>query len=204
MTGITLLIGTTNRAKGREMSEILTASLPALKTVTLSDLPPLPAIEETGDSFIENARLKAVGMMQSSGLPTIADDGGLVIDALNGAPGVHSHRFLGENTSFEEKMRHILELMKDVPDDQRTCHFECSVVVQFLNGESIECRGVCSGRIAHEIKGSNGFGYDPIFYLPEMKCHMAELTPAEKHRISHRGRAMQCVVSKLEQIVLEE
>jgi XTP/dITP diphosphohydrolase len=185
-----LLIATTNRKKCGEMAEILSAALPGVETVTLADYPSAPPVEETGETFVANAHLKARAAVEVSGLTSIADDGGLVIDALDGAPGVHSHRFLGVDRSFDEKMDAILDRMRDLPDEQRTCRFVCAVVVRTPDGTTFECEGTCEGRIARTKRGSHGFGYDPIFLLPESDRHMAELAPAEKHAISHRGKAL--------------
>jgi XTP/dITP diphosphohydrolase len=192
-----IVIATTNVKKGGEMEQILTSALPHLSFVRLSEFPEMPEVEETGETFMENAHLKAKATAQHTGLIAIADDGGLVIDALDGAPGVQSHRFLGERTSFVEKMTRVLEMMRDVPEERRTCRFECAVVIATPEGETWECRGICEGRIAHEMRGSQGFGYDPIFFLPQFGKHMAELPPEEKHKISHRGKALACAVERL-------
>lgn len=194
-----LLVATTNVKKGAEMVQILSEAGLDLEILTLADLPPMPPVEETGETFMENAHLKAEAGVQS-GLVTIADDGGLSIDALEGAPGVKSHRFLGEQTSFTQKMTRILEMLHDLPDEQRACRFQCAVVIAAPDGRRDECMGVCEGRVAHEMRGDYGFGYDPIVFLPELGRHMAELTPAEKHRISHRGKALACAIPYLKEI----
>jgi XTP/dITP diphosphohydrolase len=187
----TLVVATNNRKKGVEMSQIL-ADLP-LKIMTLSDFPHIQSeVEETGATYKENAALKALAGVRETGLVCIADDAGLEIDALEGQPGLYSKRFLGEDRPFPEKMKRILELMKDMPDEGRGCRFRCSVVIASPDGEQVHCEGICEGKIAREIKGEYGFGYDPIFYIPELKKHMAELTPNEKHLISHRGKALAC------------
>jgi XTP/dITP diphosphohydrolase len=191
-----LLIATTNPKKGEEMAQILSAALPDLEIVSLADLPEAPPVDETGETFMENAHLKAAAAA-FAGLVAIADDGGLVIDALGGLPGVHSHRFLGEHSSFAVKMTRILERMEDVPEAQRTCRFQCAVVIATPEGRTYECMGTCEGHVAHEMRGTYGFGYDPIVYLPELGRHMAELPPEEKHRISHRGKALACAVKAL-------
>ncbi len=198
-----LLIATTNRKKGGEMLQILAAGLPGVSLLTLADLPPAPEVDETGETFRENARLKAIAALQFSGLPSIADDGGLVIDALNGAPGVKSHRFLGEQTSFADKMTRILEMMGDVPDAARTCRFQCAVAVALPGGTILDFDGRCEGLIAHKRAGTNGFGYDPIFYLPSLDCCMAELQPEEKHKLSHRGQALGMAIADLRRVLQE-
>jgi XTP/dITP diphosphohydrolase len=196
-----IVVATTNVKKGGEMEAILTAALPELVFVRLSEFPEMPEVEETGETFMENAHLKARATAQHTGLIAIADDGGFVVDALDGAPGVKSHRFLGENTPFEVKMTRILEMLQDVPEEQRTCRFECAVVIAMPTGETWECRGICEGRVAHEMRGSHGFGYDPIFFYPPLGKHMAELIPEEKHKISHRGKALACATERLREAI---
>ncbi len=195
-----LLVATTNVKKGGEMVAILQAANLGVEIVTLADFPAAPPVEETGDTFMANAHLKAAAGVAQTGIVAIADDGGLVIDALDGLPGVKSHRFLGEETPFAEKMAHILEMMQHVPDPLRACRFQCAVVIATPGGPSYECMGVCEGRIAHDLRGAYGFGYDPIVMLPELGRHMAELPPEEKHKISHRGRALACAIPCLRQI----
>lgn len=197
-----LLVATTNRKKGGEMVQILGAAGLAVEIVTLADYPELPEVEETGETFLANAHLKAKAAVAQTGLISIADDGGLAIDALDGAPGVFSHRYLGESTPFSEKMDRILDMLRDVPDSGRTCRFCCAVVIATPDGRTFECEGTCEGRIAHEKRGGGGFGYDPIFLLPGLGRHMAELDPDEKHRISHRGKALACAVPILRTLYL--
>lgn len=192
-----LLIATTNKKKGGEMAQILAAANLPLEIVTLADLPEVPPVDETGETFMENAHLKARRAVEDFGLLSIADDGGLVIDALDGQPGVKSHRFLGEETPFAEKMTRIFEMMQAVPEEQRTCRFVCAVVIATPDGRTFECMGTCEGRVAHEMRGSYGFGYDPLFYVPQLGKHTAELPPEEKHKISHRGKALACAVEAL-------
>ena len=168
-----------------------------LEIITLEDFPDAPDVEETGETFMENAHLKARAAVELSELVSIADDGGLCIDALDGSPGVKSHRFLGAETPFPEKMAKILEMLHDVPDAERTCRFQSAVVIATPDGQTRECLGICEGRIAHEMRGDFGFGYDPIFIVTERGKHMAELPPEEKHRISHRGRSLACATEHL-------
>ena len=195
-----LLVATTNFKKGGEMVQILSDADLGIEIVTLADFPPMPPVEETGETFEANAHLKANAAVAQTQLVSIADDGGLVIDALGGAPGVKSHRFLGEDTPFDVKMDRILEMMRDVPDAERTCRFQCAVVIAMPDGVSLECKGICEGMIAHEQRGEYGFGYDPIVYLPQLGKHMAELRLEEKHKISHRGRALAQAVRHLRAI----
>ena len=193
-----------NVKKRGEMAEILREAGLGIEIVTLADFPDAPEVEETGDTFMENAHLKARAAVERTGLVSIADDGGLCIDALGGDPGVKSHRFLGEDTPFSEKMAHILEMLKDTPEAERTCRFQCAVVIATPEGETFECMGVCEGHIAYELKGTFGFGYDPVVLIPELGRHMAELPPAEKHLISHRGKALACAVPYLRTIFRQD
>ena len=195
-----LLIATANPKKRGEMTEILGAAGLDVELLTLTDFPPAPDVEETGETFLDNARLKARAGLARTGIATIADDSGLVIDALDGQPGVLSHRFLGMDTPFPEKMAQILEMLRDVPDANRTARFVASVVIAAPDGREWNCEGTCEGQIAHEMRGGFGFGYDPILYLPERGQTLAELSPKEKHSISHRGRALACAVPHLREL----
>jgi XTP/dITP diphosphohydrolase len=183
------------------MAEIIAS--PRWELVTAADLGiSLPDIAEVGLTYAENALLKARAASRATGVTAIADDAGLEIDALGGDPGLRSRRFLGEGTPFSEKMRRILQLMKSVPDDGRSCRFRAAVAVVQPTGEQHLCFGVCEGRIARQARGSFGFGYDPIFFVPDLGRHMAELVPSEKHRISHRGQALACARRVLESVLL--
>ena len=201
MTKHTLLIATSNPKKCGEMREILEAANLNTELKTLADFPELPPVDETGETFMENAHLKARAAVEATGLISIADDGGLVIDALGGDPGVKSHRFLGEDTPFDVKMTKILESMRATPEAERTARFVSAVVIAAPDGRTWECLGTCEGRIAGEMKGANGFGYDPIFYLPELNLHLAELIPAEKHKLSHRGKSLACALETLKTLL---
>lgn len=192
-----VVVATTNVKKGREMLQILSGGRPDLEFVTLAGFTDMPEVEETGETFAENARLKARAAAQFTHLPAIADDGGLCIDALGGMPGVKSHRYLGVDTSFEVKMEHILAELAAAPDAQRGCRFQCAVCIALPDGREADCMGICEGRVARERRGAYGFGYDPIFFVVELGRHMAELPPEEKHRISHRGKALACALENL-------
>lgn len=146
-------------------------------------------VEETGTTFEENSMLKAEAVMKASGLPVLADDSGLMVDALGGAPGVYSARY-GNRHSDAERVEYLLENLKDVPDEKRTAKFVCVITCLWPDGRSIVARGECPGQILHEAHGSNGFGYDPVFYVPEKGKTFAELAPEEKNAISHRSRAL--------------
>ena len=153
-------------------------------------------VEETGATFEENALLKARAVMEASGLPAIADDSGLCVDALNGAPGVYSARYGGAGLDDEGRYRLLLENMRGMLD--RRCKFVSVICCACPNGDVLTARGECSGTLAYAPKGEGGFGYDPIFFVPEMKMTFAELTQEEKNAVSHRGRALSTFQRELE------
>lgn len=209
-----LVIATHNVKKAGEMVTILRERIPELTIRTLADYPGAPEPEEIGETYAENATIKAVSAARFTGELCVADDAGLEIDALDGAPGLRSKRFGGEDLPFPEKMAMILDSMKDVPEEGRGARFRCCVAVadgraaglskpEAVRGGTESAQGsgrrvvatnvfeaTCEGRIALERSGSGGFGYDPIFYLPELGCCMADLSAAEKHAISHRGKVL--------------
>ena len=156
-------------------------------------------VDETGTTFEENSLLKAEAVMKASGLPVLADDSGLMVDALNGAPGVYSARY-GHKSSDGERTEFLLENMKDVPDGKRTAKFVCVITCLWPDGRKIVARGECPGVITHEVHGENGFGYDPVFYLPELGMTYAELPSEQKNAISHRARALQEFCRKYQQM----
>ena len=182
-----LLIATNNRGKLREYRDIL-GDLP-LDLVTPADVGLELEIAETGATYYENARMKAEAFAQASGLLTLADDSGLEVDALDGAPGVHSHRYA--QGSDGERYRVLLEQLQGVPPEKRTARFRCVIVLFGPAGVIHTCEGICPGVIVDRPRGEGGFGYDPVFYLPEIGKTMAELSPQEKNCLSHRGRAGQ-------------
>lgn len=154
-------------------------------------------IEENGTTFEENALIKARAVADALAARgkeqtcvVMADDSGLEIDCLDGEPGVYSARYLGEETPFDRKSRDFLRRMADVPDEKRQARFVCAIAAVFPDGETVTTKGIVEGRISHELRGDNGFGYDIIFYLPEYGCTAAELSDEEKNRISHRSRAL--------------
>jgi len=195
-----LVIATHNRKKGGEMIQILGKRFPQLELRTLADYPDSPEPDETGTTYAGNAIIKAESAARTTGEWALADDAGLEIDALNGEPGLWSKRFAGEETPFPEKMRRILELLDSVPEQRRTARFRCCVALspgcvtnqpsQENLGRSVVFEATCEGRIALEPSGAGGFGYDPIFFLPEQGCTMADLTAEQKHSISHRGKVL--------------
>ena len=156
-------------------------------------------IVEDGMSFEENAEIKArsVSRVLTSDI-VLADDSGLEIDYLDKAPGIYSARFAGEDTSYDIKNRIFLDRLEGVPDEERTARFVCAVAAVFPDGTAETVRETIEGRIAHEISGDNGFGYDPIFYVPEYGCTTAEMTPEQKNELSHRGKAMRSMKKILE------
>ena len=156
-------------------------------------------VDETGTTFEENSLLKAEAVMKASGLPVLADDSGLMVDALNGAPGVYSARY-GHKSSDGERTEFLLENMKDVPDGKRTAKFVCVITCLWPDGRKIVARGECPGVITREVHGKNGFGYDPVFYLPELGMTYAELPSEQKNAISHRARALQEFCRKYQQM----
>lgn len=154
-------------------------------------------IVEDGKTFEENALIKARTIMKMTGDIVLADDSGLEIDYLDKAPGIYSARFLGENTSYDIKNNYILDKLKDVPDEARTARFVCAMAAVFPDGEEITRLGTVEGIIGYEIAGENGFGYDPIFYLPEYGCTSAQLVPEKKNEISHRGKALRALTEAI-------
>ena len=156
-------------------------------------------VEETGTTFEENSFLKADAVMKASGLPVLADDSGLMVDALDGAPGVYSARY-GHKASDKERTAYLLENMKDVPEDRRGAKFVCVITCLFPDGRKIVARGECPGVIARAPHGENGFGYDPVFYLPELGMTYAELPSEQKNAISHRARALQDFCRKYQEV----
>ena len=156
-------------------------------------------VEETGTTFEENSFLKADAVMKASGLPVLADDSGLMVDALDGAPGVYSARY-GHKASDKERTAYLLENMKDVPEERRGAQFGCVITCLFPDGRKIVARGECPGVIARAPHGENGFGYDPVFYLPELGMTYAELPSEQKNAISHRARALQDFCRKYQEV----
>ncbi len=195
----TLLVATHNKGKLREYRELL-RDLP-VRLVYLDDVGIHEDVPETGSTFEENAIQKATACARLSGLLTLADDSGLEVDALGGAPGVHSKRYAGPDASDEDRIRKLLTELKGVPPEKRTARFRCVIAVATPEGEVITAEGTVEGVIATEPRGHHGFGYDPVFYLPDRGCTMAELPPEEKNRISHRARAAQAIKASLLELI---
>ncbi len=188
-------LATGNAHKVREVREIL-AGLP-FEVATMQEAGFRGEIEEDGATFEENALLKARAVHAAVGGFVMADDSGLAIDALGGEPGIHSARFAGRDATYPEKIAEIRRRLEGVPDAARTCRFVCAIAVVRPDGSSFTVRGTVEGRIAREMRGDGGFGYDPVFLLPERGLTVAELPSEEKHAISHRGRALRAMVERL-------
>ncbi len=183
-----IVIATHNRKKAGEMLTILGAALPEIEWLTLADYEGAPEPDETGSTYQDNARIKAESAAGFTGEICVADDAGLEIDALGGEPGLYSKRFGGEELPFPEKMALILGRMDGTPD--RAARFRCAVAVA-IPGKATELfESTCEGVIAEEPSGAGGFGYDPIFFLPQLGRTMADLTASEKHQVSHRGKVL--------------
>lgn len=202
-----VIFATGNEGKMREIRAILGDM--ELKIRSMKEAGLAPDIEENGSTFEENARIKAQTVAdalsaqeKTRACVVMADDSGLEIDALNGEPGVYSARYLGEETPFSEKSADLLRRLKDVPEKERSARFVCAIAAVFPDGETVVARGVIEGRIGYELRGDNGFGYDPIFYLPEYGRTAAELTDDEKNRISHRSRALEHMKEELKKRML--
>ncbi|MFB4165408.1 XTP/dITP diphosphatase [Alteribacillus sp. JSM 102045] len=181
-----IIVASKNQGKVKEFKHILgdDISVQSLLDITFED------IAETGSTFEENAALKAEAVLEQLGNPAIADDSGLEIDALNGRPGIYSARYAGPDKNDEDNINKVLEELKGVPEENRTARFVCVIAVA-VPEKTYLYRGTCEGRIAFFKSGHEGFGYDPIFYLPEKNSTMAELSPEEKNKISHRYDALQ-------------
>ena len=182
-----LLLATNNKGKVREYKSLL-RGIP-YEIVTPAELGITAEVDEAGGSFEENAGLKATALAAESGLLSLADDSGLEVDALGGEPGVLSARYAGEGTSDTERIDYLLARLKDVSEEKRTARFRCVIAIAAPDGRVEFCEGECRGFITREPRGNNGFGYDPVFYLPELGKTMAELPTEEKNKISHRARA---------------
>jgi XTP/dITP diphosphohydrolase len=190
-----LLLATGNKAKVREYKSLL-KGLP-FELVLLAELGINTGVDEIGESLEENARLKAATLARKSQLLTLADDSGLEVDALGGEPGRLSARYAGEGASDRDRVEYLLSRLEDVPEGKRSARFRCVIAIARPGGEVELCSGECHGFITLEPRGKEGFGYDPIFYLPGLGKTMAELTLEEKNRVSHRGRAARQAIQLL-------
>ena len=189
-----VVLATHNPGKLKEMEDILARF--GVEVVSPKDLGLTVDVEETGTTFAENAMLKAKAICAAAKLPAIADDSGLCVDALNGGPGVYSARYGGEG--LDDKGRYMLLLNSMRGQPTRAAHFACAIACAFPNGDELTAEGRCDGTIAFAPMGEGGFGYDPVFFVPELKKTFGQLTAEEKSAISHRGRALAAFVEKLE------
>lgn len=154
-------------------------------------------VDENGKSFAENAIIKACAVQKLTDAIVLADDSGLEIDYLDRAPGIYSARYMGEHTSYDIKNNHILKLLSGVPPEKRTARFVCAIAAALPDGTVLTSEGVMEGRIGYKAAGRNGFGYDPIFYLPQYECTSAEISPEQKNEVSHRGKALRAMKEQL-------
>jgi len=192
-----IVLATGNQGKVNEMADLLSEfgfDVRSQSEFNVSD------IAETGSTFIENAIIKAKHAAKETGLPAIADDSGLEVDALNGEPGIYSARYSGENATDKNNINKLLEAMKNIPKEKRTARFHCVLVLmKHANDPTpLVCHGQWEGQILTKLTGNNGFGYDPIFYVPDQKCSSAELSPSVKKNVSHRGKALRLLFAELD------
>lgn len=184
-----LVLATRNLGKVRELGEMLSDQR-KVEILSLRDFSDAPQIVEDGETYQENARKKATQIAEHTGYLTLGDDSGLEVDALNGAPGVYSARYAGENASDAQRIEKLLDALKDVPDDQRTARFKCAIAIAEPEGQSKVVVGICEGKIIRESRGVHGFGYDPVFVPAGYDRTFAELGDEVKNRISHRAKAL--------------
>lgn len=190
-----IIFATGNAGKMKEIREIL-KDLDA-EVLSMKEAGVEADIVEDGKTFEENAVIKAKTVCELTGEIALADDSGLEIDYLNKEPGIYSARYMGEDTSYRIKNANLIERLEGVPDEKRTARFVCAIAAAFPDGTVKTVRGTMEGRIGYEEAGENGFGYDPIFYLPEYGCSSAELSMEEKNKISHRGKALCAIKEEL-------
>mgnify|MGYP002801171179 FL=1 len=191
-----IIFATGNEGKMKEIREILAD--PHVEILSMKEAGITAEIEENGTSFEENAVIKAKAVMELCHEIVLADDSGLEIDYLNKEPGIYSARYMGEDTSYRIKNQNLIDRLEGVPDEERTARFVCVIAAAFPDGKVLTARGTIEGRIGYEEKGENGFGYDPIFYVPEYGCSTAQLSPEVKNQISHRGKALREMKRKLQ------
>jgi len=193
-----VLLATQNKGKVKELQELLAGE--DIEVLSLLDIENWEEVAESGSTFAENAALKARIAAQRTGLVSLADDSGLEVDALHGAPGVYSARYAGEPKDDDRNNEKLLKELEGVPEDQRTARFRCALVVATPTGEEYLTEGVVEGRILTERRGKEGFGYDPLFYLPDFGRTMAQLNVNQKNKISHRAQAFRKAVPILKEL----
>ena len=190
-----IIFATGNEGKMKEVRMILEdLGLPVL---SLKDAGITADVEENGTTFEENAQIKAKAIMEMPGALVLADDSGLEVDALDKEPGIYSARYMGHDTSYHIKNQNIIDRLKGKVGEERSARFVCAIAAAFPDGRVLITRGTMEGQIGYEEKGENGFGYDPIFYLPEYQCYSAELSLEEKNKLSHRGKALRLMKERL-------
>ena len=190
-----LIFATGNEGKMKEVRMILEdLGLPVL---SLKDAGITADVEENGTTFEENAQIKAKAIMEMTGALVLADDSGLEVDALDKEPGIYSARYMGHDTSYHIKNQNIIDRLEGKVGEERSARFVCAIAAAFPDGRVLITRGTMEGQIGYEEKGENGFGYDPIFYLPEYQCYSAELSLEEKNKLSHRGKALRLMKERL-------
>lgn len=194
-----LVLATRNNGKIEEMKTMLSPY--GIEVKGVSEYPECPEVEEDGVTFQENARKKAETISKVLGLPALADDSGLEVDAMEGRPGVYSARFAGPHATDEDNINKLIESMKDVPAGERQARFRCVLALAVPGRETWFTEGACEGHIVLEPKGSHGFGYDPIFYLPELEKTMAQLSKDEKNDMSHRGKAVRQFLDEVSRLL---
>ena len=200
-----IIFATGNEGKMKEVRMIL-ADL-QIPVLSMKEAGIATDIDENGTTFEENAVIKAKAVAacaaKNENIVVLSDDSGLEIDYLNKEPGIYSARYMGEDTSYTIKNANLIERLQGVPDEKRTARFVCAIAAAMPDGTSLVTRGTIEGRIGYEERGENGFGYDPILYLPEYQCYSAELDPEEKNKISHRGKALTLMKEELRKTVQE-
>ena len=196
-----IIFATGNEGKMKEIRMIL-ADL-GVPVLSMKEAGVSADIVEDGKTFEENAAIKAETIRDLTGAIVLADDSGLEIDYLGGEPGIYSARYMGEDTSYDIKNQNLLDRLEGVPDEKRTARFVCAICAALPDGRKLTTRGTIEGIIGHGISGENGFGYDPIFWLPEYGCSTAELSPEKKNELSHRGKALRAIKEQLREILKE-
>ena len=190
-----IIFATGNEGKMKEVRMILEdLGLPVL---SLKDAGITADVEENGTTFEENAQIKAKAIMEMTSALVLADDSGLEVDALDKEPGIYSARYMGHDTSYHIKNQNIIDRLEGKVGEERSARFVCAIAAAFPDGRVLITRGTMEGQIGYEEKGENGFGYDPIFYLPEYQCYSAELSLEEKNKLSHRGKALRLMKERL-------
>lgn len=194
-----IIFATSNEGKLKEIRMILEDT--KVQILSLKEAGVQADVEEDGTTFEENAIIKARKIMELTGEAVLADDSGLEVDAMNKEPGIYSARYMGYDTSYKIKNQHIISCLEGKTGKERSARFVCVIALVLPDGTEITTRGTMEGQIGYEEKGENGFGYDPIFYLPAYQCYSGELAPEEKNKISHRGKALRLMKKELKKYI---